>query len=108
MLQAELRKYPEIVAQVSQPPAIAGLGLGSGVDLVLQDRTGTNWEGLLEATDLIIQKANQHPVLTGVASPVKPETPELFLKVNRAEAKALGVPLKDIYGTMAPELLLTW
>ena len=39
-------------------------------------------------------------MLTGVASPVKPETPELFLKVNRAEAKALGVPLKDIYGTM--------
>ncbi|MBO7004415.1 MAG: efflux RND transporter permease subunit, partial [Pseudomonadales bacterium] len=99
-VRRELETYPEIVVQVSQPPAIAGLGLGSGVDLVLQDRTGTNWEGLLEATDLIIQKANQHPVLTGVASPVKPETPELFLKVNRAEAKALGVPLKDIYGTM--------
>ncbi len=99
-VRRELQTYPEIVVQVSQPPAIAGLGLGSGVDLVLQDRTGTNWEGLLEATDLIIQKANQHPVLTGVASPVKPETPELFLKVNRAEAKALGVPLKDIYGTM--------
>lgn len=99
-VRQELKTYPEIVAQVSQPPAIAGLGLGSGVDLVLQDRTGTNWEGLLEATDLIIQKANQHPVLTGVASPVKPETPELFLKVDRGEAKALGVPLKDIYGTM--------
>lgn len=99
-VRAELDTYPEIVVQVSQPPAIAGLGLGSGVDLVLQDRTGTNWEGLLEATDLIIQKANQHPVLAGVASPVKPETPELFLHVRRAEAKALGIPLKDIYGTM--------
>jgi len=96
----ELATYPEIVVQVSQPPAIAGLGLGSGVDLVLQDRTGTNWEGLLEASDLVIQKANQRRELTGVASPVKPETPELFLDVDRAEAKALGVPLKDIYGTM--------
>ncbi len=96
----ELETYPEIVAQVSEPPAIAGLGLGSGVDLVLQDRTGTNWEGLLESTDLVIQRANQRTELTGVASPVKPETPELFLRVDRAEAKALGVPLRDIYSTM--------
>jgi hydrophobe/amphiphile efflux-1 (HAE1) family protein len=99
-VRLELEQYPEIVAQVSQPPAIAGLGLGSGVDLVLQDRTGTNWEGLLEATESIIHKANEHRVLTGVASPVKPETPELFLDVRRSEAKALGVPLKDIYATM--------
>jgi hydrophobe/amphiphile efflux-1 (HAE1) family protein len=99
-VRAELQTYPEIVVQVSQPPAIAGLGLGSGVDLVLQDRSGTNWEGLLETTDLVIQKANQRRELTGVASPVKPETPELFLQVNRAEAKALGVPLADIYGSM--------
>ena len=99
-VRAELDAYPEIIAQVSQPPAIAGLGLGSGVDLVLQDLTGTNWEGLLEATDLVTQKANQHPVLTGVASPIKPETPELFLDVNRAESKALGVPLADIYSTL--------
>ena len=96
----ELDSYPEIVVQVSQPPAVPGLGLGSGVDLVLQDLTGANWEGLLEATENITQKANAHRVLTGVASPVRPETPELFLDVDRAEAKALGVPLADIYSTM--------
>ena len=96
----ELETYPEIVVQVSQPPAIPGLGLGSGIDLVLQDLTGTNWEGLLEATENIVQVANQDRVLTGVASPVRPETPELFLDVDRAEAKALGVPLADIYSTM--------
>lgn len=99
-VRAELDTYPEIVAQVSQPPAIAGLGLGSGVDLVLQDRSGTNWKGLLETSDQVIQKANQRRELTGVASPVKPETPELFLQVDRAESKALGVPLADIYSTM--------
>ena len=99
-VRAELDTYPEIVAQVSEPPAIAGLGLGSGVDLVLQDRTGTNWDGLLETSDLIIQRANQRPELTGFASPVKPETPELFLDVSRAESKALGVPLREIYDTM--------
>jgi multidrug efflux pump len=99
-VRIELETYPEILMQVSQPPAVPGLGLGSGVDLVVQDLTGTNWQGLLEATETVIHTANQHPVLTGVASPVKPETPELFLDVNRAEAKALGVPLADIYGTM--------
>ena len=99
-VREELERYPEIVVQVSEPPAVPGLGLGSGVDLVLRDLTGTNWEGLLEATETVIQKANEDRVLTGVASPVKPETPELFLDVDRAESKALGVPLADIYGTM--------
>jgi multidrug efflux pump len=99
-VRAELETYPEILVQVSQPPAVPGLGLGSGVDLVLQDLSGNNWQGLLEATETIIHKANLHPVLTGVASPVKPETPELFLDVDRSEAKALGIPLADIYGTM--------
>ncbi len=99
-VRAELESYPEIIVQVSQPPAIPGLGLGSGVDLVLQDLTGSNWEGLLEATENVVQRANQHRVLTGVASPVRPETPELFLDVDRAEAKALGVPLAGIYRTM--------
>lgn len=99
-VRRELESYPEIVAQVSEPPAIAGLGLGSGVDLVLQDLTGTNWAGLLESTELVRQRANQRPELTGVASPVKPETPELFLNVDRAEAKALGVPLREVYSTM--------
>ncbi len=96
----ELQTYPEIRVQVSPPPAIEGLGLGSGVDLVLQDLTGTNWEGLLEASNTMITKGNQDPVLTGVASPVKPETPELFLDIRRGEAKALGVPLADIYSTL--------
>ncbi len=99
-VRAELGTYPEIVAQVSQPPAIAGLGLGAGVDLVLQDKSGTNWEGLLETSNLVIQRAEQRREIAGVASPVKPETPELFLQVDRAESKALGVPLNDIYGTM--------
>jgi hydrophobe/amphiphile efflux-1 (HAE1) family protein len=99
-VRKELETYPEIVVQVSQPPAIAGLGLGSGVDLVLQDKSGTNWEGLLETSDRIIQRANARGELTGVASPVKPETPELFLAVDRAESKALGVSLADIYSTM--------
>jgi multidrug efflux pump subunit AcrB len=56
---------------------------------------------LLETSDRIIQRANARGELTGVASPVKPETPELFLAVDRAESKALGVSLADIYRTMS-------
>jgi len=99
-VRQELADYPEAVVQVSQPSAIPGLGSGSGVELVLQDRSGTNWEGLVAATDEVIHQANRKSELTDFASPLQPEVPELFLDVNRAEAKALGVPLSDIYSTM--------
>ncbi len=99
-LRAQITDFPEIVVQLSQPPAIEGLGLGNGVDLVLQDLTGNNWAGLLEIKDDIVRRANDHPALAGVASPVRPETPELRLNVDRAQTKALGIPMTEMFSTM--------
>lgn len=99
-LRSHYERYPEIVVQVSHPPAIEGLGLGDGVDLVLQDLTGANWAGLLEAKDQVVQRANAHPVLVGVSSPVRPETPELKLEIDNERVKALGIPMKELYGAV--------
>ncbi len=83
-----------------KPSAIAGLGSGSGVELELQDRTSTRWEALLESADELIYRAGLRPEIADASTSLQPEVPQLSLKVDRARAKALGVPLKDIYSTM--------
>lgn len=93
-------QFPEADFNLFQPPAIAGLGSGSGVDLELQDRSGTRWESLLDSAEQLIHRAAQRPEILDVSTSLQPEVPQLFLDVDRSQAKALGVPLNDIYSTM--------
>jgi len=95
-----MEQFPEAEFLIFRPSAIAGLGSGSGVELELQDRTGTSWETLLESADELIYRAALRPEIADASTSMQPEIPQLFLKVDRARAKALGVPLNDIYSTM--------
>jgi hydrophobe/amphiphile efflux-1 (HAE1) family protein len=99
-VRQHMEQFPEADFIVSKPSAIAGLGSGSGVELELQDRTGTSWEALLESADELIHRAALRPEIEDASTSLQPEVPQLFLKVDRARAKALGVPLNDIYSTM--------
>jgi hydrophobe/amphiphile efflux-1 (HAE1) family protein len=103
-VMAEVRQYVEQIAEadfvVFKPPAIAGLGSGSGVDLEVQDRTGTSWEMMLASADELIRRAVLRPEIEDASTSLQPEVPQLLLNVNRGQAKALGVPLNDIYSTM--------
>lgn len=103
-VMAEVRQYVEQIAEadfvVFKPPAIAGLGSGSGVELEVQDRTGTSWEMMLASADELIRRAEMRPEIEDASTSLQPEVPQLLLNVNRSKAKALGVPLNDIYSTM--------
>jgi multidrug efflux pump len=99
-VRQHMEQFPEADFMVSKPSAIAGLGSGSGVELELQDRTGTSWEALLESADELIHRAALCPEIEDASTSLQPEVPQLFLKVDRSRAKALGVPLNDIYSTM--------
>jgi len=99
-LRQHTNQFPEADFNLFKPSAIAGLGSGSGVEFELQDRTGTHWESLLETADELIYQAKQRPEIADASTSLQPEVPQLFLSVDRAKAKALGIPLNDIYSTM--------
>jgi hydrophobe/amphiphile efflux-1 (HAE1) family protein len=96
----QLRGIVEVTVRSFKPPAVAGLGSGSGVEMELQDRTGINWQGLVEISDELTYRVSQRPEVASISSSLKPEVPLLQLDVDRAQAKALRVPLDDIYSTM--------
>lgn len=99
-VQPELEKILEVEARLFKPPAIAGLGNSNGVELELQDRSGTNWQQLPIVARQLANRVEKNPAVKKMSTDFKAEIPLYELKVDRAMAKAIGVPIADIYSTM--------
>ncbi|ARN76244.1 multidrug efflux RND transporter permease subunit [Oceanicoccus sagamiensis] len=98
-VRADLKPLLEVTLRVFKPSAVAGLGSGGGVEMELQDRSGNNFAGLADIADELIYRVSRDPAVASISTDLKEEIPLLKLEVDRAKAKALGVPLADIYST---------
>ncbi|MEM9300520.1 MAG: efflux RND transporter permease subunit [Pseudomonadota bacterium] len=95
----ELNTMVEADVYAFKPPAIAGLGSGSGVELELQDRGGTQADRLFGLAESFVAQLERHPAVADASTAAQDEVPLLQLNVDRARAKAIGIPLADIYST---------
>ncbi|MBD2663317.1 RND multidrug efflux transporter [Richelia sinica FACHB-800] len=83
------------------PPTIRGLGSFSGFQFQLQDRAGTDsLNAMLGIVGQFMQKGNQTPGLQAVFSTFTANTPQILIEVDRNKAKALQVPIDDIFKTL--------
>jgi len=78
------------------PPAIPGLGTGSGFTMMLQDLGGNPPQYLAEQTQKFIDAANQRPEIDGAASLYRASVPQIFMDIDKPKALKLGVSLSDI------------
>ncbi|QDF06503.1 efflux RND transporter permease subunit [Myxococcus xanthus] len=84
-----------------QPPAIRGVGSVGGFQYIVEDVDGTSsLDDLAAATQMLVAKANEHGQLRGAFSTFNADTPLLDVEVDRQKAKALGVPIEQVFGTM--------
>jgi HAE1 family hydrophobic/amphiphilic exporter-1 len=84
-----------------QPPAVRGVGVVGGFQFVLQDRSGTrSLDELSAVADSLIGRAAQNPELRGVFTTFTASTPLLDVDVDRQKAKALGVPVDQVFSTL--------
>jgi multidrug efflux pump len=82
-------------------PELAALG---GFDFRLQDRTGQGREKLLEARNMALGLAAQNPALAGVRPEGQEAGPQLFMKIDRLKAQALGINMADLNETLQSTL----
>ena len=95
-----LSRIPEITFRVFQPPPIAGMGERSGFTMELQDRSGSNSQGLAEVTQQIVTAAALLPEVRGVSTTLNPTVPMLRLNIDRAMVKTLNISLSDLNTTL--------
>jgi len=100
-LRAPLSRIGGARVMPFQPPAIRGVGSVGGFQYIVEDIDGTSsLDDLAAATQMLVAKANEHGQLRGVFSTFNADTPLLDVEVDRQKAKALGVPIEQIFGTM--------
>jgi hydrophobic/amphiphilic exporter-1 (mainly G- bacteria), HAE1 family len=99
-LNRELGKLPQTVAFAFQPPAIPGIGLAGGANLVLEDRAGKDISFLAENVNKFIDAARKRPELARVTTTFLPAVPQLFVNVDREKVLKQGVDLAQVYQTL--------
>jgi len=86
------------------PPPIFGLGTAGGFEFYIQNR-GTGGPGeMAKALGQFIGAAHKEPQLGMVQTLWRASVPQLSVDVDRDRAKALGVPLEELYGALAATL----
>src|SRR3982075_2111642 len=86
------------------PPPIFGLGQAGGFELYLQNRGEGGPQRLAQVMGQFLQRANSEGKFAFVQTLWRPGVPQLYVDVDRDKAKALGVPLQELYGALAGTL----
>src|SRR5213075_1719907 len=94
----------EDLALAFGPPAIFGLGTAGGFEFYIQNRGTGGPQQMAQALGQFLGAAHQDRRLGFVQTLWRPSVPQLSVDVDREKAKALGVPLEDLYGTLASTL----
>ena len=96
----EFAKIPEALILAFNAPPIRGIGATGGFSLQLQDPAGGDFGKFSAITQEFVAKAKENPAIGGIGSNFRVTAPRLFARVNRERAKALGVPISEIFDTM--------
>ena len=82
------------------PPAIPGLGNGSGFSIMLQDKGGNTPSYLSNNMFKFIQAANARPEIGRAFSTFQANVPQRYMNVDKEKAMKMGVNLSDLYQTV--------
>jgi multidrug efflux pump len=83
------------------PPAIPELGIASGFTFKLEDVGGRGPAALLVARNQLLGAASQSPLLVGVRPEAQEDATQLRVMIDRVKARALGLSIGDVNGTLA-------
>jgi multidrug efflux pump len=81
-------------------PAIPGLSVAGGFQLMVEDRANLGPGFLQQQTDALVGKMRAEPGLVGVSTQFRSATPMLYMAIDRTKVTALGVPLSDVNQAM--------
>ncbi len=82
------------------PPPILGLSTTGGFTGYLQNVAGGSYKEIKQEADKLVAAANKNPALKRVNSTLKTNIPRYKVKLDRAKAKSLGVPVSHVFNTL--------
>jgi len=96
----EFAKIPEALILAFNAPSIRGLGATGGFSVQLQDPSGGDFNKFAAVDQEFLAKARQEPAIGAIGTSFRVSSPRLYAHVNRERAKALGVPISEVFDTL--------
>ncbi|MET0441671.1 MAG: efflux RND transporter permease subunit, partial [Casimicrobiaceae bacterium] len=94
----------EALVLAFNPPPIFGLGTAGGYEFYIQNRGDGGAKRLDQVKNQFLARANQDPLLGGAQTLWRATVPQLTVDVDREKAKKLGVPIDEVFNTLAATL----
>jgi HAE1 family hydrophobic/amphiphilic exporter-1/multidrug efflux pump len=96
----EFAKIPGALILAFNAPSIRGLGATGGFSVQLQDPSGGDFKQFGAVAQEFVEKARQDPAIGAVSTSFRVSAPRVHAKINRERAKALGVPISEVFDTL--------
>jgi hydrophobe/amphiphile efflux-1 (HAE1) family protein len=99
-LNQEFLAVKDAFVIIFPPPPVNGLGTIGGFKFQVEDRAGLGEHALDEATQALMTKASQDPIVSEMFSSYRTSVPQLIADLDRTKAKRAGVAVTDVFDTM--------
>ena len=99
-LYQELSQIQEAIVVPFTTPALPGLGLAGGFEMMVQDRGSLGLGMLQQITNELAQDGNAQKGLTGLYTTFRANVPQIFVDIDRIKVKTLGIPLDSVFETL--------
>lgn len=100
-----LAEISDAVVMAFPPPSVEGVGSIGGFSMQLEDRSlQATLPQLSDAVNAINARAGAEPAIAGVFSSFTADDPQLRVELNREKARALGIGVDQIFGTLQTAL----
>ena len=100
-LQAQYMGFQEATIMPVMPPAIPGLGISGGFSMQLIDQRSGDIKDFEAQVGKFLAAANQRPEIGMAYTLFNSNTPNYLVKVDREQAKRMGVPVSNVYSTIS-------
>ncbi|ADY53692.1 transporter, hydrophobe/amphiphile efflux-1 (HAE1) family [Pseudopedobacter saltans DSM 12145] len=103
-IMGKYRGYEKASVIAVTPPAIPGLGFSGGFSMQIQDQASVDIKEFEAVTGKFLAAANQRPEIAMAYTLFNTNSPNYKLKVDREQAKRMGVPVSSIYSVISSYL----
>ena len=103
-LKRSFSQLQDAVVFVLVPPAVSGLGVTGGFQMMIEDRGGIGLGALGQFAQEVVQNGSTQSGLTGLNTTFRPGVPMVNADIDRTQAKVMGVPLNNIFSSLQANL----
>ena len=99
-VMGQFSRIGEAIALVFNPPSIPGLGTTGGFEFWIQSRGSGDIKQLAEVTQKFIAETKKRPELRGLTATLNPASQQLYVTLDREQARTLDVPVSTVFSTL--------